>query len=360
MELLGEASRDVARAHWAPREVPRVSAAGLSEASFLRDFVAPSRPVVLLGATAHWRAHASWGGDDWRERLASLSGDGAETEVNVTPTGRGDAVASTPEGEEVFVASLSKRLPLREALALVCGNDGGGGGGSGGGGGGGVAGGAGRSRDVCRCSVRYLSGQNDNVRRQLPGLLADLGGDAGCGVASAALGTGAEAVNLWIGSDERIVSTTHKDSYENLVTVIRGVKRFCLLPPCDVLWLSEKVLPMAAYEHDDALCSAGGGGEACWRIARDAGGARVPWLRVDPEAPDLSRFPLFANASPVVVDVRAGETLYLPALWHHQVSHPARGVTIAVNTWRDMDYMSGTYASYSLLRAAARLTTRED
>ena len=79
-----------------------------------------------------------------------------------------------------------------------------------------------------------------------------------------------------------------------------------------------------------------------------------------PEAPDLSRFPLFANASPVVVDVRAGETLYLPALWHHQVSHPVGGVTIAVNTWRDMDFMSGTYASYSLLRAAAILTTREE
>ena len=103
VELLGETSREVARAHWAPREVPRVSAADLSEASFLRDYVAPSRPVVLLGATAHWRAHAAWGGNDWRERLASLAGDGAETEVNVTPTGRGDAVASTPDGE-VFVA----------------------------------------------------------------------------------------------------------------------------------------------------------------------------------------------------------------------------------------------------------------
>lgn len=331
--LLGAASRDAVRAHWAPRAVPRVSAAELTEASFLRDYVGPSRPVVLLGATAHWRAHELWGGGDgWRERLVALAGDGAETDVNVTPTGRGDASAATPEGA-VFVTPLVRRLPLREALALVCGDNGG------------------------SCGVRYLSGQNDNVRAQMPGLLADLGGDAGCGAASAALGASLDAVNIWIGVDARIVSTTHKDSYENLVSVIRGVKRFVLLPPSDVLWLYERGLPLSAYEHNDALC---GSDASCWCIARDASGARVPWICVDPEAPDLARFPLFENASAVAVDVRAGETLYLPALWHHQVSHPEPGATIAVNSWRDMNFMSGGFASYSLLRVAAKLTTRED
>ena len=75
---------------------------------------------------------------------------------------------------------------------------------------------------------------------------------------------------------------------------------------------------------------------------------------------DLARFPDFSNASPVEVDVHEGETLYLPPMWYHQVSHPLEGaVTIAVNTWRDQNFMSGSYSTYSLLREAALLTTRE-
>ena len=337
--LLGAASRGAVREHWSPRgAVPRVHVSALTEASFLRDFVATSRPVVLLGATAHWRAHARWrAAGDWRERLVELAGEAAETDVNTTPTGRGDAAV-----DGAFVAPCTKRLPLRAALAELAGGG--------------------------RCGVPYLSGQDDNVRKQLPGLLADLGGDAGCDVASAALGgaSGIDAVNLWVGESRSITSATHKDHYENLVSVIVGVKRFTLLPPADVLWLYERELPPAAFAHDDALCrgcgggGGGGGGEPCWRIARDADPeARVPWICVDPDAPDDARFPLFANASPVTVDVAAGETLYLPALWYHQVSHPQDGPTVAVNVWRDMNFNSAAFASFSLLREAALLTTRE-
>ena len=86
----------------------------------------------------------------------------------------------------------------------------------------------------------------------------------------------------------------------------------------------------------------------------------MPWVCVDPQSPDLARFPDFSNASPVEVDVHEGETLYLPPMWYHQVSHPLEGaVTIAVNTWRDQNFMSGSYSTYSLLREAALLTTRE-
>lgn len=36
------------------------------------------------------------------------------------------------------------------------------------------------------------------------------------------------------------------------------------------------------------------------------------------------------------VEVRAGETLYLPAMWYHRVQQ--RGFTIAVNHWYDMAF----------------------
>jgi jumonji domain-containing protein 7 len=340
--LLGAASRDSVRAHWAPRAVPRVHVSTLTEASFLRDFVAASRPVVLLGATAHWRARALLANDDWRERLLELAGAGAETDVHTTPTGRGDAAVTEPTGGgRVFVMPQTRRMPLRAALDELV---------------------------ACRCGVPYLSAQDDNVRKHMPGLLDALGGDGACAVATAALGGAAsvEAINVWIGASPAIVSTTHKDHYNNTISVLRGVKRVCLLPPADVLWVYERRLPVAGYEHDDARCLQGSGAagceSACWRIARDEAASALPWICVDPERPDLSTFPLFTHASPVTVDVAAGETLFLPGLWHHQVSHPtaAGDVTIAINTWQSFDFNGIVYATYALLREAALLTTRSD
>lgn len=45
----------------------------------------------------------------------------------------------------------------------------------------------------------------------------------------------------------------------------------------------------------------------------------VPWVSVDPDAPDLQQFPLFAHCTPIKVTVKAGDILYLPSLWYHQV-----------------------------------------
>jgi hypothetical protein len=44
--------------------------------------------------------------------------------------------------------------------------------------------------------------------------------------------------------------------------------------------------------------------------------------RVDDRNPDLARFPAFARAHPLVVDVHPGEMLYIPVHWWHSVSGP--------------------------------------
>jgi hypothetical protein len=43
------------------------------------------------------------------------------------------------------------------------------------------------------------------------------------------------------------------------------------------------------------------------------------WCRVDPEAPDLEKFPLFKEAAPVTCDVGPGDMLYLPPGTLHHV-----------------------------------------
>ena len=40
---------------------------------------------------------------------------------------------------------------------------------------------------------------------------------------------------------------------------------------------------------------------------------------VNVDEPDLKRHPLYANVSPLRVVLNPGDTLYLPAYWHHEV-----------------------------------------
>ena len=69
-------------------------------------------------------------------------------------------------------------------------------------------------------------------------------------------------------------------------------------------------------------------------------GEEAPWISVDPDNPDLEKYPLFAKVNPLRCVVEAGEVLYLPALWYHQVGQEEdeEGRTIAVNFWYDMKY----------------------
>lgn len=45
----------------------------------------------------------------------------------------------------------------------------------------------------------------------------------------------------------------------------------------------------------------------------------MPWIPLDPLAPDLARYPSYSQAQALHCTVQAGEMLYLPALWFHHV-----------------------------------------
>ena len=59
----------------------------------------------------------------------------------------------------------------------------------------------------------------------------------------------------------------------------------------------------------------GGFGPAPWSLPCP----QVPWIPLDPLAPDLARYPSYCQAQALRCTVRAGEMLYLPALWFHHV-----------------------------------------
>lgn len=115
---------------------------------------------------------------------------------------------------------------------------------------------------------------------------------------------------LWIGARGNL-SALHRDLAHNLHTVTAGAKRFWLLPPAQ-----------GAYVYPNPP----------WRGVPNG-------CAVDPEAPDLDRFPRFARARPVVIHVHAGETLFLPRGWWHHVR--ALDTSVAVNTF----FAAGAHAA---------------
>jgi jumonji domain-containing protein 7 len=134
-----------------------------------------------------------------------------------------------------------------------------------------------------------------------------------------------DAVNIWIG-DERSISSLHKDPYENLYGVVSGSKTFTLLAPHSTPFLYRDFYKVAQLDqHMNAI-----------DIEPEQ---KIPWIPIVVDSPLVcTEYPLFAYATPLKAVLKAGDVLYLPSLWYHQVSQNIE--TIAVNYWYDMKYCS--------------------
>ncbi|XP_053452117.1 bifunctional peptidase and (3S)-lysyl hydroxylase JMJD7 isoform X2 [Nycticebus coucang] len=108
-----------------------------------------------------------------------------------------------------------------------------------------------------------------------------------------------------------------------------------------LLWASELYTP-AIYQLTE---------EGTFKMVDEEAMEKVPWIPLDPLAPDLARYPSYRQAQPLHCTVRAGEMLYLPALWFHHVQQ-SHGC-IAVNFWYDMEY-DLKYSYFQLLDSLAK------
>jgi hypothetical protein len=97
--------------------------------------------------------------------------------------------------------------------------------------------------------------------------------------------------NLWLGG--KVKTQIHHDPDHNLACVVAGRRRFLLFPP-------EQVGALYIGPPDRA----------------------PPLSLVDPEAPDLARFPRFAEAMPFArtACLGPGDALLMPRLWWHHVT----------------------------------------
>ncbi len=114
------------------------------------------------------------------------------------------------------------------------------------------------------------------------------------------------AARIWIGN--RIRVGVHYDAKANVACCIAGRRRFTLYPPDQIAGL---------YPGPFELTPAG-----------------IPVSMVDPMAPDLTRYPRFAEAAchASVATLEAGDAIYIPYGWWHGVES-LDPVSILVNYW---------------------------
>jgi hypothetical protein len=114
------------------------------------------------------------------------------------------------------------------------------------------------------------------------------------------------APRIWIGN--RVVTATHHDMASNIAVVVAGRRRFTLFPPDQVANLY-----IGPFEFTPA---------------------GTPVSLVDPEAPDLDRFPRAAEAlaHARTAELAPGDALYIPHMWWHHV-RSLDPLSVLVNYW---------------------------
>ncbi|XP_065898446.1 tRNA wybutosine-synthesizing protein 5-like [Dysidea avara] len=109
-------------------------------------------------------------------------------------------------------------------------------------------------------------------------------------------------VNLWVGR-KGIVTNTHYDMTYNFFVQLQGKKHFTLFPPNAQLYLYPCLHPHYGHSQVDIL------------------------------SPDLTKYPLYSNASVYTAVLGPGDMLTVPPFWLHHVETLEESVS--VNVWSD-------------------------
>lgn len=260
------------------------------DALLFSRYVRKRIPFVVKGGAKDFDAYKLWmTNDSFKDRLR-----GSKVHVAVVPDGFADAIKRTSEGA-VFALPYEEEMLFEEAIDIIA------------------------KQNILEQTdgpVYYVQSQNNNMS-SLPLLYRDVPKEIAW--ASKCFDQKPDAVNIWVGSSKSVTSL-HKDNYENVFCVLRGKKIFHLYTPLDAPFMKYEDYPVAVYDKDLNL--------------RRAEGQQTRWcsLRDDIKTSEAPK--------PLVVEVEAGDILYLPSLYFHEVHQVEdnEGLCVAVNYWYDMDY----------------------
>ncbi|KAK0230743.1 cupin-like domain-containing protein [Armillaria fumosa] len=291
-----------------------------------------SRPVVVHGF------HITATKDLWSNQYLCDKMDNRPISVSVTPNGLADAITVGPDGASYFVEPHVELMSMRDLLSKLDGD---------------ITG------SVETSEAYYLQSQNGNVYSatyfsdntandfsEFDVLRRDIPNDVPW--CSEAFNKHPDAVNLWIG-DSNSTTSIHCDPYENIYTVVRGVKYFTLLPPSEGWCLQERTYPHAQYVRPSPSA------ELCIKPSQ-ASTPPIRWSSVsNPNYPGA----LPNEAHPINIALKAGDTLYLPAGWWHYVQQSDE-ITIALNWWYDIEMRGMTWVLLTLLRGVNAPAVKDD
>ena len=141
-----------------------------------------------------------------------------------------------------------------------------------------------------------------------------------------------EDIKLWLGGGCAAArAKIHFDPVENLMVQLSGRKTFVLFHPRDAGALHFNPLGLREaslrFSFDEGFVRP--------KPSRDMARVTVNFAPVNISAPDFDRFPRLAEATPVACTIDAGDVLYVPSFWWHEViSEAAPGTpNLAVNFW---------------------------
>ena len=141
--------------------------------------------------------------------------------------------------------------------------------------------------------VRYYV-QRANIPERLPELMEDFSLPSYVEAAKVYL------INLWLGPAGN-VTTLHYDTPNNFLAHVRGRKRLKMFSP----WEARRLYPCRSKAYNMS--------------------------QVNIDDPDLKKFPRFRDAQMYEVEIEAGDLLFIPTYWWHQVYSETAG--ISVNIW---------------------------
>lgn len=253
---------------------------GLERAAFERDVLPMAQPVVLRGLVAHWPAVglAQRSPPGLLQLLAGLD-SGQEVDALMLPPANHATAAGSGGGRRIYYNAdgsgfnyLRNRLPLSRVAEQLL-------------------------RYAHFAEPPAVAVQSAPVADCAPGLLAEH---------TMPLLDAAIAPRLWLGN--RIVTPAHFDESHNIACVVAGQRRFTLFPPEQVANLYVGPLGHAP--------------------------TATPISLVDVNAPDLRRFPRFADALAAASSalLEPGDAIYIPPLWWHHVES-LMPINLLLNYW---------------------------
>jgi hypothetical protein len=251
--------------------MPIREVSGLDEDAIRREVIASGKPTVLRGLVATWPAVGQG-----RASASALVGYLRRFDNG----GHVDAIMTPPEinGRIFYNENMDGFNYLRNRLPLSA---------------------------VAEQALRYSTfarapavvAQSALIRDCVPGFLAEN---------RLALLDEAVSPRIWLGN--AVTTPTHLDEWCNIACVVSGRRRFTLFPPEQISNLYVGPLDFAPT------------------------GAPVSLVRLS--EPDFARFPRFrdALAAAQTADLGAGDALFIPPLWWHNVES-LDSFNVLVNYW---------------------------